>query len=111
MYGLLIPILITIYVYKGAKQTGRNAVLWSLINIAVIIGVQFLIVVAAGVLIGLGIAFFGWSKSSINNYNLPITIAAGVVSLICSYLFVVRRVNRVSDEQINIAPPQPPQFG
>lgn len=110
MFGLLIPILITFYVYKGAKQTGRNPVLWSFINVAVIIGVQFAIVVTAGILIGLGIAFFGWSKSSINNYNLPITVIAGVLSLLCSYLFVVRRVNRVPDEQINLAPP-PPQLG
>jgi diacylglycerol kinase len=111
MLGLLVPILITVYVYKQAKDTGRNPILWSVINVAVIVGVQILIGVAAGILIGLGIAFYGLSETAFEDYSLPISLIAGVASLVCSYFLVVRRVNQIPDEEFNRqSPPPPPQF-
>lgn len=109
MLGLLLPIFITIYVYKQAKENGRNPILWSIINIAVIFGTQILIGLAIGIGIALGIGFLGWSEDTFEKWTLLINLGAVVASLGASYL-VVRYVTRVPDEQFNQAPPPPPRF-
>jgi putative flippase GtrA len=101
MLGLLVPILITIYVYKQAKETGRNPIIWSIINIAVIVGVQVLLGVALILILGL---------DGVEQNTLLVNLVAIAVSLLCSYLFVVRPVSRVSDAFIGQGPPPPPQF-
>jgi hypothetical protein len=108
MLGFLIPILITVYVYKQAKENGRNAVLWSVINIAVIIGVQLLIGITIGIAVALGTEFLGWEEDSFEKWSIGINLLAVVASLVCSYFFVVRTVTRIPDEQFNGAPPPPP---
>lgn len=111
MLGFLIPILITIYVYRSAKETNRNAVLWSVINLAVIFGVQIFIGLTSGIILSIGSEFYGWEESLLEKWNFPIGILALVVSLICSYFFVVRAVTQVPDEEFNVqSPPPPPQF-
>lgn len=112
MLGLLIPILITIYVYRQAKETGRNAVLWAIINLAVIIGIQIFIGLSLGIAIGIGSEFLGWDEGLLEKWSFAISLFATIISLICSYFFVVRTVTRIPDEQFNVqSPPPPPQFG
>lgn len=108
MLGIIVPILITYYIYKNAKENGRNAVLWAVANVAVIIGVQLLFGLTAGILIEFGIQFYGWSENTLHDWYLPINIIALVLSLTASYL-IYRHVTRVP-EQPFISPPPPPKF-
>lgn len=112
MLGLIIPILLTIHVYRNAKETNRNAVLWAIINLAVIFGVQIFIGIAFGITLEIGTEFLGWEEGLIEKLTFPINLVALVASLLCSYFFVVRTVTRVPDELFNTpSPPPPPQFG
>lgn len=107
MLGIVVPIIISIYVYRQAKETGRNAPLWAIVNFAVIFGVQIFIGLALGLILMFGA---GWSEEAIDNLSLPIGLLAFVVSLVCSYFFVVRTVTRIPDNEFNAPPPPPPQF-
>jgi hypothetical protein len=111
MLGLIIPILLTIHVYRNAKETGRNAVLWAVINLAVIFGVQIFIGLTFGIAIGIGTEFLGWEEGLFDKWIFLINIVTLIISLLCSYFFVVRTVTRVPEEQFNAPPPPPPQFG
>ncbi|MDQ4120504.1 MAG: hypothetical protein M3209_03555 [Acidobacteriota bacterium] len=111
MLGLIIPILLTIHVYRNAKETGRNAVLWAVINLAVIFGVQIFMGLSFGIAFGLGTEFFGWEENLVEKWTIGINLATLVVSLLCSYFFVVRAVTRIPEEQFSTPPPPPPQFG
>lgn len=111
MLGLIIPILLTIHVYRSAKENGRNAVLWAIINLAVIFGVQIFIGLSVGIAIAIGTEFLGWEEGLFEKLSLPINLLGVVASLACSYFFVVRTVVRVPEEQFNTPPPPPPQFG
>lgn len=104
MLGIIVPIIVTIYVYKQAKETGRNPILWSFINLAVFFGIQILL----GFAIGLGMAISG-AEESITQYTLPINLVCLVVAGVGSY-FVVRHVTRIPDEMFQELPPPPPKF-
>lgn len=104
MLGIIVPILVTIYVYKQAKETGRNPILWAFINLAVFYGVQILLGFSIGLIMALG-----GMEQSIEQYSLLISLICLVIAGIGSYL-VVRHVTRVPDSMFQELPPPPPSF-
>ncbi len=110
MIDLLLPIFITIYVYKQAKENGRNAILWSAINLVVIFGVQIFLGLAIRVGEAIGIEFLGWDENLFDSYFIGFDLFFFIISLICSYFFVVRTVTLIPDEHCTPAPPPPPKF-
>ena len=110
MLGIIIPILITYYVYKNAKQNGRNAVLWAVINVVVIIAVQLLVgIIGIAVLAATDNSFSADTFSSFNGVGILINLVSVAASLIASY-FIYRYVSSVPADKQFVAPPPPPQF-
>lgn len=95
--------------YKKAKDTNRNAILWAIIAAATFIGTQLILQLGFGVLIGLGIAAFGWSESLLETYNIPITILAVVCSFGTTWLVLHYLDKPLKDESYQ-QPPAPPTF-
>lgn len=95
--------------YKRAKEHNRNGILWAFITAAAFIGTQLLISLGAGVLIGFGVGSQGLAEDSFEKFNLLITAVAIVASIIVTML-ILRFLNRVPEEQVFNAPPEPPKF-
>lgn len=95
--------------YKKAKAANRNAILWAFIAAATYIGTQLVIQFGFGILIGLGISFFGWSESVLETYSIPITILAILVSFGSTWL-VLRYLDKLPEDEAFVSPPPPPTF-
>jgi len=95
--------------YKRAKTANRNGVLWATIAAVTYIGTQLAIQFGCGILLGLGINFFGWSESVLEYYNIPITIFAVLASFGSTWL-VLRYLDRLPEDESFVAPPPPPTF-
>ena len=113
MLGIIVPIIVSWYVYKTAKENGRNGILWAFINFVAFFGAQLIFGLAVGVALGLGIALQGWDESVFEQvfqqWNILISLVGFAVGAICSWL-IVRHVTRVPDEKFYPQPPAPPTF-
>ncbi len=109
MLGIVIPILITYYVYKNAKENGRNAVLWAVINIAVILTVQIAVGIIALIFMWLAAGNTFNLENPYSGYDLLVNLIGVAVSLFASYL-VYRHVTRVPETVFRQSPPPPPTF-
>ncbi|MDI1242229.1 MAG: hypothetical protein PSX80_09950 [bacterium] len=106
---MLLAIVAAVLAYQKAKASGRNPWLWAFIGVAVYIGVQLLIGVAAGMLILVGIAVLGWSESAFTAYELPINIVA-IIGALAATWGLLKFLDRVPAEEIAAPPPPPPTF-
>lgn len=101
------------FVYKTAKDTGRNAVLWALLTIGVGFGFQIVIPLLLGIMIGIGMVLAGNSPEEIAASVDGISMVIGIICLILSFVgigFIMRAVSKIPDEPSFAAPPSPPKF-
>lgn len=106
---MLLAILAIWFGYKKARDTGRNGVLWGAISGVTFIGVQLLVSLGFGFVIGIGVALWGWNESLYNDMTWVITIVAIVASIFALWL-LFRFLDRVQDQEMVDAPPPPPTF-
>ena len=106
---MLLAILAVWYGYKKAKDTGRNPVMWAIICGASFIGVQLLVGLAAGMFLGVGIALWGWDENVFEKNEIWINLASIAVSIV-TLVILFKILDRVPEQQSNIAPPPPPSF-
>ncbi|MEP7039748.1 MAG: hypothetical protein ABI891_15550 [Acidobacteriota bacterium] len=109
-----IAVFITAYfVYKTAKDTGRGAVAWSLITIAVGLGLQIVLPVLIGVFVGLIMVASGNSvveiQESVQSAGIIIAIACLVLSFV-GIALIIRHVAKIPEEESFVPPPSPPDF-
>ena len=95
--------------YKKARDTGRNPILWAVICGAAFIGIQLLVGVGIVALIGVGMAFWGWSDRIFSDYQFVISIISLAPSIV-ALLLVFRYLDRVPDNSSELGPPPPPRF-
>ena len=95
--------------YKKAQAANRNAILWAFIAAATYIGTQLVVQFGFGILVGLGIQFFGWSETIFDTYTIPITILAIIVSFGSTWL-VLRYLDKLPADESFVPPPPPPTF-
>ena len=112
--GFVAIIVFTIQVYKSAKSTERNAVLWAIICALVGFGLQFVVPIAIGIAMTVYYMFSGMPVDSIEaELTGPATII-GIVGLILSIVgmvLIAKHVSKVShDVMATKAPPPPPTF-
>lgn len=107
---MLLVILAIWFGYKKAKASGRNPWLWAFISAAVFIGTQVLVGLLIGVFIGVGIAFWGWRESALEDSTIVITILS-IAASIGSMLLVFRYLDKIPDDGVTGGPPPPPTFG
>jgi len=107
---MLLAILAVWFGYKKARDTGRNAILWAVICGGAFIGIQLLVGLGIGVVMGIGIAAWGWSPKIFDDYSILISIVSWVPAIV-TLLLIFRYLDRVPDEPVLTQPPPPPTFG
>ena len=107
---MLLAILAVWFGYKKAKDTGRNPILWAIICGGTFIGVQLLVGLGIGMFMGIGIAMWGWDETVYQKYEILISIASMIVSIIA--LFILFKIlDRLPVQPSTVPPPPPPTFG
>ena len=110
---MIFAIVAAVLAYRSANANGRNGLLWAVIAAALFIGSQLVVSFGAGILLGLGVEFFGWSETIYDETMIwgPITVVAIGVSILSTWLLLRYLNNPVGDEPDNSPPPPPPMFG
>jgi hypothetical protein len=111
--GIVAIVVLTIQVYKAAKNTERNAPLWTILNACVGIGLQFVV----PFFVGLILAFIWVARGTtdpieIQNRIYGPALIIGIVSLVLSIagmLVIFKIVSRVPDQPVASMPPPPPR--
>lgn len=106
---MIVAILAFYLGYSRAKANGRNPALWAIICGVVFIGLQLLTTALAGVLVGIGAAFWGWSPSILDDNPIWVILAALAVSFVGLFI-VLKFIDRPLPEE-DTPPPPPPTFG
>ena len=96
MLPIIFAIISSIFVYRTARDNGYNAVGWTIASIGGFIGIQLALGLFIGLIMGLGIALWGWSPTIFDDYSLLISIVALIPS-IGYVLLILKYVNRVPD--------------
>jgi ABC-type sugar transport system permease subunit len=104
MIGIIILIFLAYRIYHAAKETGRNAVGWTLAAIGVYVVIQLLIGFGFVFLVEIGHQIFGWREDALNNYVIPISFLSVILSLVGVWILA----NYVSSEPENKNALQPP---
>jgi len=106
--GFIAVIISTYYVYKTAKDNGRNAIVWALITFGVGVGIQIIIPVLIGFGIGLIMAASGSSIPEIQQSVQSVAIVISLVCLVLSFIgiaLIMRYVARIPEEGSFVPPP------
>lgn len=112
--GLVAVIAATVHVYKTAKDTNRNAVVWALVTLAVGLGFQLVIPLLIGIVIGVVMLASGKNETEIQAAILPAATIIGLVCLVLSFVgiwLIARQVSKIPEGGAPFpAPPAPPTF-
>lgn len=96
--------------YRKAKDTGRNAIKWAFIAVAVFVGTQLIVGLGVGIMLGFGMALFGWSQEITEGvYTIPVTLVAIFASFGTTWL-LLRYLDKTPEEETFVTPPPPPNF-
>ena len=109
--GIVVIIVATYQVYKAARDTGRNAVVWALITFAVGFGFQIVIPIIAGIILAVALIASGTPESGLQEAISTPGILIGLVCLFLSFLavwLILRQVSKIPEEKSFVAPPTPP---
>lgn len=113
LLGFIAVFTATYYIYKTARDTGRSAVGWALLTLAVGFGLQ--IIFPAIILIVIAIAMSVSRKPLTNIDQLPwsLDIIISLIDLSASFIgiwLIIRRISTIPDDEVFDAPPSPPTF-
>lgn len=104
---MILVILAIWFGYKKAKATGRNPFLWAFICAAIFIGAQIVCGAAIGIFIGIGIAAWGWSEKTFDDYNILISVVSTIFGLAGLFL-TFRYLDKVPENEFVSQPPPLP---
>ena len=109
---MIFAIVAAVLAYRRANENGRNGWLWAFVAAGVFIGTQLVISIGAGLLSGLGVAFFGWSEGiwHDNMFVGPVTVVALAGSILATWLLLRYLDKPVASEVGSESPPPPPSF-
>lgn len=112
--GLIFAIVAPFFVYRNARQNGHNPVLWMLLALVAGVGLQLVIPLTIGILLGVIWIRQGYSAEEIQQSIQAPSSIFGVISLILSVtgiFLIMRNVNIVRDLPTTYpTPPEPPDF-
>ena len=107
---MLLAILAFWWGYKKGRDSGRNAILWSVICGGTFIGIQLAVGLGVGILIGVGTQVWGWDANALDKFSILISIAS-VIPAVIVLMIMFKYLDRIPDEPVMTAPPPPPKFG
>jgi len=111
--GLIAVFIATYFVYKSARDTGRNAVGWSLLTVLVGIGLQIVLPGIIFFIIAAAMAISGKPIRDVGDLPFGTTIIVSILGWAASIVgiwLILRRVSLIPDEETFDSPPQPPTF-
>ncbi|MGI8639758.1 MAG: hypothetical protein ACR2MG_07365 [Pyrinomonadaceae bacterium] len=111
--GFIAVFIATYFVYKTAKDTGRNAAIWGLLTFAVGFGIQIILPLLIGIIFGFAMAVSGSSVMEIQADIQSASIIIAIVCLILSFIgiaLIMRHVAKIPEEKSFVPPPSPPNF-
>lgn len=107
MFPIIFLIIVSVFIYRTARDNGYNAVAWTVATAVGFFVVQFAVGLAIGLVIGIGGPLWGWSPTLIEDYQLIIGLVALVPAFILVWL-IWRHVNVIRDDGVAPEPPPPP---
>ena len=111
--GIVAIVVFTIQVYKTASGTERNGPAWAAVNLVIGIGIQFVLPMIIGIVIGI---YYIASGTPVEQLESEITTLAtfigifGIVLSIVGMWLIMKHVSKVKDDDPKGAPPPPPTF-
>ena len=111
MIAIIFVIIVSIQMYRAARDNGRNAVLWTIAGILTFFGIQFAVGIGIGVFFGIGAGIWGWSETLYEDYVALISWGALIPSVI-ALVVMLKYVSRIrDDDSVSVSsPPPPPDF-
>lgn len=114
IFGLIAVFVVTKFVFKTARDNGRNAGRWALLNFGVGIGTQFILPIIIGMILGVYLILTGVEPDSlaevVGDWALSVTIVCFAISFVSMFL-ILRQVAQVPEEPADVnIPPPPPTF-
>ncbi len=109
--GIVVIIVATYQVYKAAKDTGRNAVVWALITLAAGFGLQIIVPIIAVMIFAVALMASGTPEAGLEAAASTPSIIIGLVCLFLSFVavwLILRQVSKIPEEKSFVAPPSPP---
>ncbi|CAN5200168.1 hypothetical protein BH20ACI1_BH20ACI1_21550 [soil metagenome] len=111
--GFIAVFIAAYFVYKTAKDTGRGAVGWSLLTVAVGVGLQIVLPVLIGIFVGVFMMAYGNSVTDIQENLQSASIIIAIGCLVLSFIgiaLIIRHVAKIPEEELFVPPPLPPDF-
>jgi len=111
--GIVVIIVATIQVYKTANSTGRNAVLWAILTLCVGFGIQWVIPLLVGIVLGLIWVASGTDPTELQSKITGPALIIGIGCLVASFValwIIMKTVSRVPEQPVVTRPPPPPNF-
>lgn len=109
---MIFAIIAAIVAYRRAKYNGRNGWAWAAAAAGVFIGAQWIVSIGAALILGIGVALFGWDESVLDDtlFIGPVTVVAIGASILATWILLRYLDRPVTDEQSDLPPPPPPTF-
>ncbi len=112
--GLIAVFIAAYFVYKSARDTGRNAINWSLLTVVVGIGLQIILPGIIFFIIAAVMAISGKPIRDVDDLPFGATIIVSIFGWAASILgiwLILGRVSLIPDKESFDSPPAPPTFG
>jgi hypothetical protein len=111
--GLIAVFIAAYFVYKSARDTGRNAVGWSLLTVVAGIGLQIVLPGIIFFIIAALMAISGKPIRDVDDLPFGTTILVSIVGWAASIIgiwLILRHVSLIPDEETFDSSPAPPTF-
>ena len=111
--GLIAIFIATYYIYKTAKDTGRNAVGWGLLTFGIGFGLQIILPAIILIIIALIMTISGKRLNNVDELPFGINLIISLLGLAGSFVgiwLIMRRVSTIPEDEVFVAPPSPPNF-
>jgi len=110
--GLVILVVATIQAYKAAGDSGRSPVKWAFITFGIGFGIQIILPLFIGIVLGIIWISGGKSPEQLQEAIDVPSIIIGIVCLVLSVIavfLVLRYLSKIPEEKSFTPPPQPPE--
>ena len=114
LLAFAVLVVISYFVFKTARDYGRNPALWTMLTVGVGIFFQFILPILVGIALAIIWMAGGTTAESLQTELETPLILIGFVSLGLSFVamfLILKYVSRIPDESPNVdTPPPPPEF-